>query len=128
MFQDGSALFATAGSPHDDAAALVVNTRIRRVPVDQFVLQGRDGGPARKVLWKGADRSHASVTGEIRNVDQYVSLARPAPGGIGWLSWSATPFVFVRSGVTGLGLVEHESQASPAYAAPVAEEALPDPY
>lgn len=132
VFQDGSALFATygpaAGSASGNAAAVVVNTHIRPVAAREFVIQGRDRGPARKIRWASEGRSPQRVSGEIRNIDQYANSVQPASGGTGWLSRSTTPFVFVRSGVTGLGLVERVTEAASAHAAPAGGDSLPDPY
>jgi hypothetical protein len=130
VFQDGSGLFATR--PADAAAgpggaALVINTHIRQVPAREFVVMGRDRGPARRIAWTGGGRSPQSVTGEIRDVDQSVTSVLAVPDG-GRLSWSMTPFVFVRSGITGLGLMERTTQAGSAPVAPAVEDTLPDPY
>lgn len=132
VFQDGSALFAAhglaAGWAPGGAAAVVVNTHIRQVAAREFIIQGLDRGPARKIRWASEGRSPQRVSGEIRNIDQYVDSVQPAPGGTGWLSRSTAPFVFVRSGVTGLGLVERVTEAALAHAAPVGGGSLPDPY
>jgi hypothetical protein len=132
VFQDGSALFAVdrrgdAGAG-DVAAAIVINTQINRVPVHQFAIEGSGRGPAGKLQWTGGGRSPVDVTGEIRHFEQYLTVVRPTLDGSGWLAQSCTPFVFVRSGITGLGLVERESAVNSAHAPRAVEDELPDPY
>jgi len=148
VFQDGSGLFTTrrtvtgpaqdssaqdssaqhsAAPAQDDTAALVRNTEIRQVPVQDLVVTARGGGPARKIAWTSGGRLPQRVTGEIRSTDQSVAWI-PAEPGDGHLSASITPFIFVRSGVTGLGLVERISQPDPVSVAPAALDTLPDPY
>jgi hypothetical protein len=132
VFQDGSGLFAThgqaAGSADGFAAALVVNTQIRQVPVHQFAIENYGRRVPRTLAWTGGGRSPVDVTAEIRDAGQYLVYGQPAPAGNGGLSRACAPFVFVRSGITGLGLVEREvpvySKHEPAEAAAVP----PDPY
>jgi hypothetical protein len=141
VFQDGSALYvareigpaAAAGPAAAGAgtvAALVHNTNLRATAIRDFTApepgRGRIGGP---VSWAAAGRSSAGATAEIRDPQQQLTV-RPDPADPGGRSWSCAPFVFVRSGVTGLGLVERWDQRATA-AATTADEAadeLPDPY
>jgi hypothetical protein len=132
VFQDGSALFAVdrrgdAGAG-DVAAAIVVNTQINRVPVHHFGVEGSGRGPAGKLQWTGGGRSPVDVTGEIRHSEQYLTVVRPALDGSGWQARSCAPFVFVRSGITGLGLVEREAAVNSAHAPRAVKDELPDPY
>jgi hypothetical protein len=110
-------------------AALVHNTRIRATAVRDFtVLDAERGRPGRRVSWAGDGRSPAGAAGKIRDRGQQLVVTHPDPAGSGWLSWGCAPFVFVRSGVTGLGLVERRTRlATPVTAAEPADE-LPDPY
>jgi hypothetical protein len=128
VFQDGSALFVTAAST-GLAAALVHNSRIRAVTVHDFAVQG--AGPerlGRTISWAAGGPSPAGSAAEIRDPEQRVTALRPDPSGQGLPVWSCAPFVFVRSGITGLGLVERRTHLTAA--APATEPALelPDPF
>ncbi|MER7274741.1 hypothetical protein ABT369_09815 [Dactylosporangium sp. NPDC000244] len=127
VFQDRSATFAvrhTAGT----AGAVMVNTEVRRVPVEQFAVRGQAGVAVHRLSCALGGRTPRLVTGEIRDTLQHLTFAEPAPDGTGWVWWSAAPFVFVRSGTTGLGLVEHATRKD-AHSEPSAPvDDLPDPY
>ncbi|MFC0530020.1 hypothetical protein [Phytohabitans kaempferiae] len=125
VFQDRSAAYLTDGP--DAAAALTRYTDLHSAPVDDFVVRGPERGPAHRLRCAVGGRSPAVVAGELRDTEQYLTVAEPAPDGAGWAWWSATPFVFVRSGVTGLGLVERTVRSASAQVPPAAE-GLPDPY
>jgi hypothetical protein len=133
VFQDGSAVYtATSTGPADPAgpvAALVHNTRIRAAAVHDFTVRDAEHGrPGQRVSWAGDSRSPAAAGGRIRDPGQQLVVTRPDPAGPGWLSWSCSPFVFVRSGVTGLGLLERRTRlATPVTEAEPADE-LPAPY
>ncbi|MFB4308297.1 hypothetical protein [Actinomadura sp. GTD37] len=133
VFQDGSALFVSA-APSGPVAALVRNTRIRAVALQGFAVRGAESGRlGRTVSWTGDGRSPAGATAEIRDPDQRLTVTSADPAGPDRLSWSCAPFVFVRSGITGLGLVERRTRVAPpdsATAATAAEPAdeLPDPF
>jgi hypothetical protein len=133
VFQDGSALFTATGAgpagPAGPVAALVHNTRIRAAAVRDFTVRDTGHGrPGQRVSWAGEGRSRGGADGTIRDPGQQLVVTRPDPTGPGWLSWSCAPFVFVRSGVTGLGLVERRTRlATPVTEAEPAGE-LPDPY
>jgi hypothetical protein len=140
VFQDGSALYVArevgpataaglAAAGAGTVAALVHNTNLRATAIRDFTApepgRGRIGGT---VSWAAADRSPAGATAEIRDPQQQLTV-RPDPADPDGRSWSCAPFVFVRSGVTGLGLVERWDQR--AIATTTADEAadeLPDPY
>jgi hypothetical protein len=125
VFQDRSAAFLTGGA--DAAAALTRHTEIRPAPLDEFVVGGPDPGPAHSVRCAVGGRSPALIAGERRDTEQHLTAVEPDTGGGGWVWWSVTPFVFVRSGVTGLGVVERTSRAaSPRVPRPVSD--LPDPF
>ena len=138
VFQDGSALYvarvigptAAAGPATAAVAALVHNTNLRATAIRDFTApepgRGRIGGP---VSWAAAGRSPAGATAQIRDPQQQLTV-RPDPAGPGGWSWSCAPFVFVRSGVTGLGLVERWDQraTTAATTADKAADELPDPY
>jgi hypothetical protein len=141
VFQDGSALYVAreigptaaagpAAAGEGTGAALVHNTHIRATAIRDFTApepgRGRIGGT---VSWAAGGRSPAGATAEIRDPQQQLTV-RPDPADPDGRSWSCAPFVFVRSGVTGLGLVERWDQRATA-AATTADEAadeLPDPY
>ncbi|MET7397004.1 hypothetical protein ABZS66_26320 [Dactylosporangium sp. NPDC005572] len=123
VFQDRSATFA-AGT----AAAVMVNTEVRRVPVAQFAVRGRDRVPLHRLSCALGGRTPRLVTGEIRDTLQHVTFAEPAPDGAGWMWWSAAPFVFVRSGTTGLGLVERTTRTESPREPSAPADDLPDPY
>jgi hypothetical protein len=143
VFQDGSALYLTkpavttghgaanrdAGDRNGPVAALVHNTQIRPVPVrDLAVREAERGRPGRSVSWSADGRVPAAATAKIRDTRQLLTVTWPDPDGPGRLSWGCAPFVFVRSGVTGLGLVERRARlATPVTDAEPAEE-LPDPF
>lgn len=122
VFQDGSALFAAAG---DTAAALVVNTAARPVPLAGLTVEGPT--PPRRLRCDLSGRRPATVRAEIRDTEQHLTYVEPSPDGAGWLTWTATPAVFVRAGLTGLGLVERTAPAASPRPAPTTE-GLPDPY
>lgn len=132
VFQDGSALYVAGGPVVDGTgadgpvlAALVHNTRIRATRVRDFAMRPAGGGrPARTVSWAADGRSPAGASAEIRDLRQRVTVTCPDPAGTGGAAWSLAPFVFVRSGVTGLGLVEQRDRL----AAGAAAEELPDPF
>jgi hypothetical protein len=132
VFQDGSGLFAThrpgAGPADVYAAALVVNTQIRQVPVHQFAIDSRGRRAPQMLSWTGGGRSPVDVTGEIRDVGQYLAHVPPARVGHAWPSWACAPFVFVRSGITGLGLAEYEGPVDSGHEAAETRAVLPDPY
>lgn len=128
VFQDGSALFAAA-APSGPVAALVHNGRIRAVAVRDFAVRGAESDRlGRTVSWAVDGRSPAGATAQIRDPEQQVTVMSPDPAGRDRPAWSCAPFVFVRSGVSGLGLVERRTRL--ATAAPAAEPAveLPDPF
>jgi hypothetical protein len=131
VFQDGSALYVAGDTAAGDIpiAALVRNTQIRTASVRDFtVREAERGRPGRVVAWAADGRSPAGAAGQLRDPRQQVTVTRQDPAGQGWLSWSCAPFVFVRSGVTGLGLVERRARLATAVtvAEPVRE--LPDPF
>jgi hypothetical protein len=129
VFQDGSALYAVGETADRSVAALVRNTQIGVAAIGAVTVRGEERGrPGRTVSWTGDDRSPASASGRIRDPRQRVAVTSADPSGAGLQSWSCAPFVFVRSGVTGLGLVER--RAALATPAPVAEAdgELPDPF
>jgi hypothetical protein len=129
VFQDGSALYVASGD--DPVAAFVHNTHIRAAAIRDFTgPQPGQGGAARTVSWAADGRPPAGATAEVRDPQQQLTV-RPAPDGPDGRSWSGAPFVFVRSGVTGLGLIEWWDQTVSATAAVAAAEPadeLPDPY
>ncbi|MFB4295104.1 hypothetical protein [Actinomadura sp. NTSP31] len=128
VFQDGSALFVTAAST-GLAAALVHNSRIRAVTVHDFAVRSAGSERlGRTVSWAAGGPSPAGAAAEIRDPEQRVTALRPDPSTPGLPVWSCAPFVFVRSGVTGLGLVERRTRLT--VAAPATEPALelPDPF
>lgn len=125
VFQDRSAAFLTDGP--DAGAALMRHTEIRPVPLDGLTVDGADQGPAHKLRCAVGGRSPLLITGEPRDTEQHLTCVEPATGGDGWVWWNATPFVFVRSGVTGLGLVERTFLAPSASISPPAPD-LPDPF
>jgi hypothetical protein len=133
VFQDGSALYVASGTGDADTggpvSALVHNTRIRAAAVRDLTVRGAARGrPGRTVSWAGDGRSPAGAAAEIRDPEQQVTVTRPDPAGPGWLSWSCAPFVFVRSGVTGLGLVERRARLATAVAAADPADELPGPF
>lgn len=125
VFQDRSAAFLTSGS--EAAAALMRHTEIRPAPLEGFATGGPERGPAHTLRCAVGGRSPALIAGELRDTEQHLTAVEAAPDGGGWTWWSAAPFVFVRSGVTGLGLVEKTFRAPSARPAPPAPD-LPDPY
>jgi hypothetical protein len=130
VFQDGSALYVASGTGTAGlVAALVRNTQIRATAVRDFTVRGAEHGrPGRTVSWAGDGRAPAGAAAEIRDPRQQVTVTHPDPAGLGRLSWSCTPFVFVRSGVTGLGLVERRVRLAAAVTAAELPGELPDPY
>jgi len=129
VFQDGSALYVTGETPDGSVAALVRNTQIRAAAIGGVTVRGGERGrPGRTLSWAGDDRSPAGASGEIRDPRQRVAVTSVDPSGAGWLSWSCAPFVFVRSGVTGLGLVERRAVVGTPVPAGVADGELPDPF
>jgi len=158
VFQDGSALYAVDGAGGADAtgggataraagvaagrgsitadaplAALVRNTQIRAVEVGDITVRGTERGlPGRAVSWGGSGNSPTSAAaraaGEIRDPRQRVTVTSQDPGGAGLVAWSCAPFVFVRSGVTGLGLVERCVRLGDGATLAEAAEGLPDPF
>jgi hypothetical protein len=143
VFQDGSALYvagetgtatgsvANGGTATEDApiAALVSNTQIRAASVGDVTVRGAERGrPGRAVSWAGDGRSPAGATGQLRDPRQQVTVTCQDPSGSGWLSWSCAPFVFVRSGVTGLGLVERRARLATAVTVAEPAQELPDPF
>lgn len=133
VFQDGSALYvagdAGSASANGCVAALVRNTQIRAAAVRDVAVTGTERGlPGETVSWAADDRSPAGASGKIRDPRQRVTVTTRDPSAAGRLSWSCAPFVFVRSGVTGLGLVERRGMlGAPATVAESADE-LPDPF
>lgn len=131
VFQDGSALYvagdtAPGGVP---VAALVRNTQIRTASVRDFtVREAERGQTGRAVAWSADGRSPAGATGQLRDPRQQVTVTREDPSGPGWLSWGCAPFVFVRSGVTGLGLVERQARLATVVTVAEPAEELPDPF
>lgn len=117
---------ATDAAP---VAALVRNTQIRAAAVREVAVGGTERGlPGRTVSWAANGRSPAAATGKIRDPQQRVTVTTLDPSGAGRLSWSCAPFVFVRSGVTGLGVVELRAvPGAPGTAAEPVDE-LPDPF
>lgn len=133
VFQDGSALYVASEADGQSAdvpvAAFVRNTRIRPATVRDFTMRrpGR-GQLGRTVSWAAGGRSPVGTAAEIRDVAQQLTVTRPDPAGSDWLSWSCAPFVFVRSGVTGLGVVEQRARSSAPVKAAAAADELPDPF
>ncbi|GGM75171.1 hypothetical protein ACFFX1_43565 [Dactylosporangium sucinum] len=123
VFQDRSATFA-AGL----AGAVMVNTEVRRVPVAELAVRGQARVPVYRLSCALGGRTPRLVTGEIRDTLQHVTFVEPAPDGAGWVWWSAAPFVFVRSGTTGLGLVERTTRADSPREPSAPAGDLPDPY
>ena len=138
VFQDGSALFlagasAAAGAgpsaggvagEADVVAALVHNTRIRATEVSGLASEEAVHGLAgRSVSWVAAGRAPAGARGQVRDPQQQVTVT-----GAGALSWNCAPYVFVRQGVTGLGVVERVTREDGTGASTGASDELPDPY
>jgi hypothetical protein len=137
VFQDGSALYVAGetgdGTGNDTAdgpvAALVRNAHIRPARVrDLTMREARHGQAGRTVSWATAGRSPAAASAEIRDSQQQLMVKRPDAGGLGWRSWRCAPYVFVRSGVTGLGLVERRDRLAAAAGAAEPSSELPNPY
>ena len=133
VFQDGSALYVATGAGQvadaGPVAALVHNSGIRAAGVRDFRVRGGERGqPGRGLSWAGDGRSPAGARAEIRDPRQQLIVTRPDPAGSGWLSWGCAPFVFVRSGVTGLGLVERRTRLATAVTAAEPAAELPDPF
>ena len=129
VFQDGSALYAAGETPDRSVAALVRNKQIGVAAIGEVTVRGEEHGrPGRTVSWAGDDRSPAGASGRIRDPRQRVAVTSADPSGAGLLSWSCAPFVFVRSGVTGLGLVERRAVLAPPVPVAEADGELPDPF
>ncbi|WP_238005509.1 hypothetical protein KZZ52_18385 [Dactylosporangium sp. AC04546] len=123
VFQDRSATFAA-----ELGGAVMVNTELRRAPVADLAVRGQDRVPVYRLSCALGGRTPRLVTGEIRDTMQHVTFVEPAPDGAGWVWWSAAPFVFVRSGTTGLGLVERTTRADSPREPLAPAGDLPDPY
>ena len=133
VFQDGSALYVTDGAGDASAdgpvAALVRNTHIHATRIRDLVIRDvKRGQPGRAVSWAAGGRSPAGATAEIRDPGQQLIIRYPDPAGPGWRSWACAPYVFVRSGVTGLGVFERRDRLAAAVAAAESAPELPDPY
>ncbi len=132
VFQDGSALYLANGP--ETLAALVHNTRIRSAAVRDFTVpnfsghSAERGRPGRRVSWTGDGTSPSGAVAQLRDAHQQVTVTAPNADGPGRLGWSCAPFVFVRSGVTGLGLVERRARLATAATAAEPADELPDPY
>ena len=129
VFQDGSALYVTGETADGSVAAFTRNAQIRAAAIGDVTVRGGERGlPGRTVSWAGDGRGPAGASGEIRDPRQRVTVTAADQLDDGWPSWSCAPFVFVRSGVTGLGLVERRAVlAAPVPVADAGEEA-PDPF
>jgi len=144
VFQDGSALYVAGASAvaggGGPVAAIVLNTQIRATTVGDLVAEEAGQGRAgRSVSWAAAGRAPAAARGQIRDPRQQVTVAPAGTGhpntghpntghpNTGRPSWNYAPYVFVRSGVTGLGLVEWQQRESAGPGTDPADE-LPDPY
>ena len=142
-FQDGSGLLVTSGAGAEStagpagpmagptagpAAVRMSGGQVRAVPVLQLAVRASAGGPARGLLCTLGGRSPADMTGDIRDTGQHVEIIRRSGQEAGPGSWSYAPFVFVRSGVTGIGLVGHAPGARSQRSAVPAAAALPDPF
>jgi hypothetical protein len=131
VFQDGSALYVAGDTGTGDVpvAALVTNTQIRPAPVRDFTVRDAERGrTGRAVSWAADSRSPAGATGQLKDLRQQVTVTRQDPAGPGWLSWGCAPFVFVRSGVTGLGLVERWTRLATTVAVAEPAQEPPDPF
>jgi hypothetical protein len=136
VFQDGSAVLVqgpASGTDGTVAARRSFDGPLRAAPVHHLGLQDSGRTPLRVIRLALGGPDPADVHGEIRHRAQFLEVARPGEENspsdetCPWLSWSAAPFVFVRSGVTGLGLVDGQSRV-PAPPPPAASSGLPDPY
>jgi hypothetical protein len=123
------------GSTTQDApvAALVRNSQIRAVALGDITVRGSERGlPGRAVSWASNGHSPAGAaaraTGEIRDPRQRVTVTSKDTGGEGLVAWSCAPFVFVRSGVTGLGFVERRVRLGDGVTVAGADEGQPDPF
>lgn len=127
VFQDRSGVFLADQPGGGVTAVVMAGIASRPVSARRRMLHRTDhGGPARRVGYTLEGRRPAQVSAEIRDIEQHLTFVEPALGG-GWRSWSGAPAVFVRSGVTGLGLVELCSPVEAPDPAPLAAS-LPDPY
>lgn len=128
-FQDRSAVVVEAGrdpSGTDHDAAFHQGDRVRHAPVHDVSVEAGSWGPVRRVDAALGAPSPMDVTAEQRDVAQSATVVRP--DGSGWQAITSTPVVLVRSGVTGLGVVEHVAEVT-APRPPVSREAtLPDPF
>lgn len=137
-FQDGTGLYAAGGgglAGEPSSAVTLAGSKSRHVPVHQLFVDRTRPGPVLACTVGGA--APADVAGEVRHIEQrvdYDSIGLPdslnpldSPGGAR-LSSSLFPFVLVRAGITGIGLVEHvaATDSLPTPAAP--GDGLPDPY
>jgi hypothetical protein len=130
VFQDGSAVLVqgpASGADGTVAARRSFNAPLRAAPVHHLGLQDPGRTPLRVLRLALGGPDPADVHGEIRHRAQFLEVARPGEENSPWHSWSAVPFVFVRSGVTGLGLVDGQGRV-PAPRQPAASLRLPDPY
>ena len=109
------------------AARQSFNAQLNAVPVHHFDVQSADRTPARVIRLALGGPNPADVYGEIRQREQFLEVVHTSGDGALGLSWSAAPFVFVRSGITGLGLVDCHSQVA-AWGRPLTSPGLPDPY
>jgi len=130
VFQDSSAILVqgpTFGADGAVAARRSFNAQLGAFPVHHLAAQDADRTPVRVIRLALGGPDPTDVYGEIRQREQFLEEVRPTEGGSTWLSWSAAPFVFVRSGITGLGVVDCQRRvATPGQ--PAASHGLPDPY
>lgn len=127
VFQDRSGVFLADDLDGGVTAAAIGGIASRPVPARRQLLRGDERGPAHQVRYTLESRRPVDISAEIRDTQQYLTVVEPAGDEGGWRSWSAAPAVFVRSGITGLGLVERFSMVEEPETAPTAA-GLPDPY
>jgi hypothetical protein len=130
VFQDRSAVLVlgpTFGADGAVAARRSFNAGLGAVPVHHLAVQDPDRTPLRVIRLALGGPDPADVYGEMRQREQFLEVVRPSGDNSQYLSWSAAPFVFVRSGITGLGLVDCQSRV-PTPRRPTASPGLPDPY
>lgn len=130
-FQDGSALLAVrpngcGGAPGE--AALQLRAFTATAPVSAIVVDGAPRRPPRRMICQLDGRSAVTVVGAQRNVDQHLALVHSGGDRVRWVRQAFTPFDFVRSGVTGFGILEQIDSVSTPVALAGADNDLPDPY
>ncbi|SOD72166.1 hypothetical protein SAMN05892883_1590 [Jatrophihabitans sp. GAS493] len=139
-FQDGSAMLVacpdtadgSAGSNgaggHTGAAALQAQTDIALLAVSALRTAGAERSAPQRMICQLRGRTDVTVLGGLRSPDQHLALVRPSEDGDGWVRRAFTPFDFVRSGVTGFGILEQVTQVSTREPVAVRDAGLPDPY